>query len=341
LNRMLRPECSRGRPSPPRRRRPGSAGALPAARQLIAVRRSMRRLPAQAAHPLTNRAYGPNAMCHWLANAWPFSPLSGNATADDASSSTRWLLPDGEGRPATALTVPSSESFAPQPPAPGTANVSSPRIAPLTTIAPSGPFGSGVPPGSNCSIFAIAFDRSVFAGFRTIGFWSEPMKQFGPSGIPWLSRWILIGTVMIGWPSEIPANRLKFDGVPADSTVAVTSPPRTATGSAMSAPPAGATTEKTPLVLSSTSPTWRLVFPVGVVREPIVMLPCVEFDATQKLLEPVPPPNKPRVPPVAASIAGSSTGQRVNGPQSPGGVWNVVSAPVVLAAELVAITWKW
>src|SRR5262249_57933274 len=167
------------------------------------------------------------------------------------------------------------------------------------------------------------------------------MKQCGPSGIPWLSRWILIGTVMIGWPSEIPANRLKFDGVPADSTVAVTSPPRTATGSAMSAPPAGATTEKTPLVLSSTSPTWRLVFPVGVVREPIVMPPCVELDATQKLLEPVPPPPKLRLPPVAASIAGSSTGQRVNGPQSPGGVVNVVSAPVVLPAELVAITWKW
>jgi hypothetical protein len=61
----------------------------------------------------------------------------------------------------------------------------------------------------------------------------------------------LIGSVMIGWPSEIPANRLKFDGVPADSTVAVTAPPRTWAGSAMTAPPAGATTEKTPVLLST------------------------------------------------------------------------------------------
>src|SRR5262249_59745445 len=82
------------------------------------------------------------------------------------------------------------------------------------------------------------------------------------------------------------------------------------------------------------------VFLAAVVREPIVMFPCGMFDATQKLLEPVPPPNKPRLPPVAASIAGSSTGQRVNRPHSPGGVVSVVSAPVVLPADVVAITWK-
>ena len=69
-----------------------------------------------------------------------------------------------------------------------------------------------------------------------------------------------------------------------------------------------------PVVLSPRARTCRLLFPVVVVKLPIVMLPCVEFEATQK----------PTVlTPSVASIAGSSTGQRLNGVQTPGPAWNV------------------
>jgi hypothetical protein len=50
------------------------------------------------------------------------------------------------------------------------------------------------------------------------------MKQLGPS-VGLFARCILMGTVMIGWPTAIPANKSKFDGVPADSVTAVTGPP--------------------------------------------------------------------------------------------------------------------
>src|SRR4029077_6249780 len=129
-----------------------------------------------------------------------------------------------------------------------------------------------------------------------------------------LSGWILIGSVMIGTPTLSPAIKSKSEGVPADSTVAVTVPPPAVTvaGSAMSDPPAAATTVKTPLF--ATSPTCRLLFPGSVVVLPIVMLPCVEFEARQTGIV---------FTPSAASITGSSTGQRVNGVQRPGPAWNV------------------
>ena len=50
----------------------------------------------------------------------------------------------------------------------------------------------------------------------------------------------------------------------------------------MSDPPAGAMNVKTPLFRSATSPPCRLLFPVIVGgKVPILMLPCVEFEATQ------------------------------------------------------------
>src|SRR5262245_29737444 len=140
--------------------------------------------------------------------------------------------------------------------------------------------------------------------------------------------------VTTGTPSSIPAMKLKFDGKPADSTVAVTVTPPAATwaGSATSAPVGDPTTVVVPLISSSTTPTCRLLFPVAVVVVPIVMLPCVEFGATQSA--------SVVTPPSVASIAGSSTGQRKTGVQSPGPAWKVMSAPVVVPAELVATAWK-
>src|SRR5262245_367163 len=143
----------------------------------------------------------------------------GSASDDEASSSTRWLAPDGEGRPTSELMIGSTP---PQPCATGTANVLSPWTVPLTTRDASTPFGSIVPSASNKLIESIAFERSVFSGCRTIGSCSEPMKQVGPSSTGvWLSRWILVGSVTIGTPSESPAIKSKSVGVPADSTVAV------------------------------------------------------------------------------------------------------------------------
>src|SRR5262249_44902820 len=188
----------------------------------------------QAAHqPFRVRsAYCPNPTCQSLANCWPVpmvppvnSPC-GNASADAASLRTRWLLPAGEGKPTTALTTPSSDPspFGPHPDAPGTANVSSPWRPPVIKSEPSAPTKSGTPVGSKPKKppTLMAFDRSVFWGLRRIGFWSDPMKQLGPSA--GFSRWILIGIVMIGTPVWIPANRLKFDGRPADWVTAVTTP---------------------------------------------------------------------------------------------------------------------
>ena len=73
----------------------------------------------------------------------------GSASDDEASSCTRWLAPDGDGRPTMALTAASSDPspFGPHPLAPGTENVSSPWTAPATTIVNRGPFGLGVPSG--------------------------------------------------------------------------------------------------------------------------------------------------------------------------------------------------
>src|SRR4030095_1308022 len=163
------------------------------------------------------------------------------------------------------------------------------------------------------------------------------MKQVGPrspTGV-WPTRWILIGSVMIGTPSEIPANKSRSVGVPADWTVAVTVTPPTVTvaGSATSDPAGGAMNVKTPLFSAATTPPCRLLFRfVGGGKRPIGMLPCLEFEATQRLA---------KMTPSVASIAGSSTGQRENGVQAPGPAWNVWSAPVVVPAEFVATTWKW
>ena len=72
---------------------------------------------------------------------------------------------------------------------------------------------------------------------------------------------------------------------------------------------------KVKAVVSTTSPPCRLLFPVVVGdKVPILMLPCVEFEATQKLTV---------LTPSVASIAGSSTAQRLNGVQAPGPPWNV------------------
>src|SRR5262249_3223116 len=156
----------------------------------------------------------------------------------------------------------------------------------------------------------------------TIGSASEPMKQLGPrsTGAPgMLTRWILIGSVRIGMPTEIPASKSKSVGVPADSTVAVTvTPPAvTSTGSETTDPSTGALNVRGRLTGWATSPPCRLVFPVivgGKMRRE--MLPFVEFDATQKLTV---------VTPSVASIAGSSPAQRENGVQAPGPAWNVWS----------------
>src|SRR5262245_31758606 len=138
-----------------------------------------------------------------------------------------------------------------------------------------------------------------------------------------------------GTPTSITAMKLKFDGKPADSTVAVTvTPPAvTVAGSATSAPLADPATVVLPVFSSSTTPTCRLLFPVGVVVAPIVMVPCVEFEATQSAIV--------LTPPSVASINGSSTGQRKTGVQSPGPAWKIMSAPVVVPAELVATARKW
>src|SRR5262249_9139143 len=57
----------------------------------------------------SDRPYGPNATCQSAANSSPVralpNPNPGSARADVASCSTRWLLPDGEGSPTTALTT--------------------------------------------------------------------------------------------------------------------------------------------------------------------------------------------------------------------------------------------
>src|SRR5262249_21208211 len=122
----------------------------------------------------------------------------GSASDDEASSSTRMLEPDGEGRPTSESMIGSTP---PHPYATGTANVLAAWPVPLTTSAPSTPFGLGGPSASKKLIASIALERWVFAGCRTIGSCSEPMKQVGPrsTGV-WLSRWILVGSVTIGTP---------------------------------------------------------------------------------------------------------------------------------------------
>src|SRR5262249_18912393 len=187
--------------------------------------------------------------------------------------------------------------------APGTANVSSPWTPPVIRSDPSAPTKSGTPVGSKPKKppTLIAFDRSVFSGLRRIGFWSDPMKQLGPSA--GFSRGILIGIVMMGAPVTIPANRSKFDGRPADWATAVTTPTGVLgiwTGSATSAPVGDPTTVNSEVVWSSSIPTCRLVFAVVVMIVPIEMLPWVEFEPRQ---------NTTVLIPSLASIAWSSTGQ--------------------------------
>src|SRR5262249_25313447 len=206
-------------------------------------------------------------MCQSALNSAPVKVAFGSANAFEALFSTRGLDPAGEGRPTMVLTAASSDPspFGPHPLAAGTENVLSPWVTGATTMVNSGPFGLAVPFGSNDWPNGIACEMSVFAGCRTIGFASEPMKQLGPrwiGGTP--SRWILIGSVMIGTPVESPASRSKSDGSPADETVAKTAipPAVTMTGSEMTAPPAGDTMLNTLVFESNTMPTCRLVLPV-------------------------------------------------------------------------------
>src|SRR5262249_20586232 len=114
----------------------------------------------------------PNPVCQSVDHWTPSWPATGTATADEASSSTRLLRPDGEGRWSVLLTRLSAapSPFGPQPDAPGTANGLSPWTAPATKIAPIVPFGSGVPSGSNIMKLALAPARLVTSGIRTIGF---------------------------------------------------------------------------------------------------------------------------------------------------------------------------
>src|SRR5262249_22650778 len=124
----------------------------------------------------------------------------GSASDDEASSSTRLLEPDGEGRPTSESMIGSTP---PHPCATGTADVLSPGPVRLPRGAPSARLGLGVPPASKRLMGSIALEGWVFAGCRTIGSCSEPMKQVGPSSTGvWLTRWILVGSVTIGTPTE-------------------------------------------------------------------------------------------------------------------------------------------
>src|SRR5262249_24986011 len=82
-------------------------------------------------------------MCQSAENFAPVRVTAGSASAFEALSSTRWLVPDGAGRPTMALTAPAllrdPSPFGPQPVAPGTDNVSSPWMTPLTTSVDNGP----------------------------------------------------------------------------------------------------------------------------------------------------------------------------------------------------------
>src|SRR5262249_692384 len=63
-----------------------------------------------------------------------------------------------------------------------------------------------------------------------------------------------------------------------------------------------------PVVLSKTTPTCRLFSPVATGMLPALKVPLGESDARHRAIT---------LTPSAAFIAGSSTGQRLNGPQSP------------------------
>jgi len=135
-----------------------------------------------------------------------------------------------------------------------------------------------------------------------------------------------------------PAAKLKCDGRPAGRTAAVTllsglftiswqmaemtgillgqirpsRPPGTLTGAEAIAPPAGETTENPPLKLPA-SPACKLVSPVVAVVLPSLIDPLGESAVTHSADEPLPSGADP----VAASMAGLSTGQRVKAAQPP------------------------
>jgi hypothetical protein len=96
----------------------------------------------------------------------------------------------------------------------GTENELSPWVVPLTMSDANAPFGSIVPSASKFTKSSIAFDTSVFAGCKTIGFKSEPMKQLGPRSTPgvWLTRWILMGSVTIGARLLVAVARAQIGG---------------------------------------------------------------------------------------------------------------------------------
>src|SRR5215470_16446960 len=99
-------------------------------------------------------------MCQSAENSAPVRVAAGRASAFEALSSTRWLVPDGAGKPTIALTAPLSEPspFGPQPLAPGTENVLSPWMTLLTTSVVSGPFTLGVPSGLKLEKNAVKFE---------------------------------------------------------------------------------------------------------------------------------------------------------------------------------------
>ena len=84
----------------------------------------------------------PNPACQSTYHCTPFWPAFHSARFDPASSSTRLLRPDGEGRWSKLLTRLSAapSPFGPQPDAPGTVDVLSPWV-PVVSIAPIAPFG--------------------------------------------------------------------------------------------------------------------------------------------------------------------------------------------------------
>src|SRR5262245_40449342 len=160
-------------------------------------------------------------------------------------------------------------------------------------------------------------------------------------------------------PTLPPARTSKLDGSPATWTIAWTSfnlgslvaesqrfesggsllghartrkPPGVEIGSATIAPPTGWMAVCVPVVLSKTTPSCRLFSPVATGTLPALKVPLGESDARHRAIA---------LTPSAAFITGSSTGHRLNGPQSPLSVGNdggdvPVAAEVGLAATRTA-----
>ncbi|KIX79139.1 hypothetical protein SF12_06010 [Streptomyces sp. MBRL 601] len=157
------------------------------------------------------------------------------------------------------------------------------------------------------------------------------------------SSLIRTGIRTIGMSVRTPAIWSNSEGVPADSSVAVIllslpsvsclqmlvtngmslghirpiRPPGTVAESAMIDPSGGATTVLVPSAFCTT-PIWRLLFPVTTVVLPSLIVPLVAYDTTHC---------GERSRPSAPSIAGASTGHRVNGAHLPAGCAAAVAVP--------------